>query len=184
MSRHSYGSSSVVSRPGAGDEVQQVDPASLSRLHDIVAPDAVPFWPPAPGWYAVLAVLAGALVFLLWRRVRRWRGDAYRRESVAALEAVAHARDWVGLAEVMKRTALAVFPRASVASLSGEAWLTFLDRTGNTTAFTDGPGRHLSTLAYDPRAAESVTDVDARRAFDVCITWVRAHSIDCREDAA
>jgi len=174
----------VVLRPGDGDVVQQVDPASLSRLHDIVVPDPVPFWPPAPGWYPVLAVLAAALVLLLWRRVRRWRHDAYRREAVAALELVARSGDWAELAEVMKRTALAVFPRASVASLSGEAWLTFLDRTGNTTAFTDGPGRHLSTLAYDPRAAETVTDADARRAFDVCTTWVRAHSIDRWEAAA
>ncbi len=158
--------------------MQQVDPASLSRLHDIVVPDPVPFWPPAPGWYAVLAVLAAALVLLLWRRVRRWRRDAYRREAVAALELVARSGDWVGMAEVMKRTALAVFPRASVASLSGEAWLMFLDRTGNTTAFTGGPGRCLTTLTYDPRAAETVTAGDARGALDVCTSWVRGHALE------
>jgi len=164
--------------------VQQVDPASLSRLHDIVVPDPVPFWPPAPGWYAVFAVLVAALGTLTWWRVRRWRRDAYRREAVAALERAARSGDWADLAEVMKRTALAVFPRASVASLSGESWLTFLDRTGDTTAFTDGPGRHLSTLAYDARAAETVTDGDLRRTLDVCTTWVRVHSSDHREAAA
>ena len=40
------------------------DPASLQNLNDIVALGPVPWWPPAPGWYFVIAVVTG---LLLWR---------------------------------------------------------------------------------------------------------------------
>ena len=36
------------------------DPGSLDRLHDIVSPPPAPWWPPAPGWYAL-----GLIVLLL-----------------------------------------------------------------------------------------------------------------------
>ena len=85
--------------------------------------------------------------------------------------------------EVLKRTALATFPRESVAGLTGTDWLAFLDRTGGTRDFTEGPGRALTTLAYDPRAAERVSDDDARAAHRACTAWVQRHRVDRAEGA-
>ena len=39
-------------------------------------------------------------------------------------------------------------PRAEVASLTGAAWLAFLDRTGRTDVFSRGPGRDLEAMAF------------------------------------
>jgi hypothetical protein len=127
------------------------DPADLANLRDIAVPPPVPWWPPAPGWWILAAALLAAAAVLALRRLARWRADAYRRAALrelAALEAAAGSMPAGDLAAsvsaLLKRTALAAFPRTECASLSGAAWLDFLDRTGG--AFT-GPARLLPQLA-------------------------------------
>ena len=126
----------------------------------------------------LLLLAAGAVAAAL-----RWRANAYRRAASRELERVEAAQEWAQLSEVLKRTALATFPRESVAGLTGTDWLAFLDRTGGTRDFTEGPGRALTTLAYDPRAAERVSDDDARAAHRACTAWVQRHRGDRAEGA-
>ena len=128
------------------------DPADLANLHDIAVPPPVPWWPPAPGWWILAAALLAAAAVLALRWFARWRADAYRRAALrelAVLEAAAGSMPATELAAavsvLLKRTALAAFPRTDSASLSGAAWIDFLDRTGG--AFT-GPARQLPQLAY------------------------------------
>jgi len=71
------------------------------------------------------------------------------------------------LPELMKRTALAAFPCAEVASLSGIEWLRFLDRTGHTDAFTRGHGQLLPEIAYDPRAVTQLGTASVEELFGV-----------------
>ena len=104
------------------------DPTSLDNMQDLAVPPPVPWWPPAIGWWIVFALLSiGALILLavLWRR---WRADAYRRAALLELE---NARTATDVAEVLKRTAMCVCPRSTVASLSGTRWLEWLSQTGN-----------------------------------------------------
>jgi hypothetical protein len=108
------------------------DPADLSNLRDIAVPPDVAFWPPAPGWWLVGAAVAVAAGFAVAAAVRHRQRNAYRRAALRALE-TADARD---ISSLLKRAALAAFPREQVASLNGAAWLAFLDRTGGT-AFAD-----------------------------------------------
>ena len=145
----------------------------LSKLNDIVLPDAVPFWPPAPGWYFVFALLALALVVGLFLAVRRWQRRAYRREAERELERLRAAGEWTELSSLLKRTALVTYPRSLVAPLSGEAWLAFLDRTGATTEFTHGHANCLDDLAHDPLGHELVIDEVALTA--ACRRWIRKH---------
>lgn len=100
--------------------------ASLSNLHDIVVPEPPPLWPPAPGvWVLVIVALAMLLALaLLWRRARA--RNAYRRAGLALLK---NARTVREVNIVVKRVALAVFPRSAVAPLWGDAWVAFLDGT-------------------------------------------------------
>lgn len=155
--------------------MQDSNPGSLSNLNDIVVPDPVPLWPPAPGWIAVLIVLALALVWYAVRRVRAWQHAAYRREAAAELESARTRGAWGEAPAIVKRAALVAFPRPAVAPLSGDEWLAFLDRTGGTRDFTEGAGRHLPTLSHDPQASEVVPDDEAARMLDACVRWVRGH---------
>jgi hypothetical protein len=103
------------------------DPASLENLRDIAVPPPVPWWPPAPGWWVVMAVLAIAVIVVAFRAWRLWRANAYRR---AALHDLQRATTPTGIAEILKRAALVAYPRTDIAVLSGSAWCEWLAETG------------------------------------------------------
>jgi hypothetical protein len=131
----------------------------LENLRGIHYPEPISWWPLAPGWYIILAlILLVGLILGIWcyKRARK----AYRRKYALAQikrlkqQLAAHAvATSVLIAEVsvlLKRSALGVFPRAEVAGLQGQAWLQFLDKTGETQEFTQGVGRILGTAPYQP----------------------------------
>jgi hypothetical protein len=154
----------------------------MARLQEVAPPEPAPWWPPAPGWYALGALLLLVLLWILWRGVTRWRANAYRREALQhlhRLEARAlsegGARALAELPALLKRVALASFPRAEVASVTGDAWLGFLDGNLGTTEFTRGAGRRLSALAYDQSSAVGLSPEDARALIRLARRWVRRH---------
>lgn len=155
-----------------------IDPGSLQYLHDIVVPDPVSWWPPAPGWYGVLLLLLTVTIGMGARAVRRWQRNAYRREALALLDELADREpgaDWmVHLAAILKRTALSAFPREQVAALSGAAWLQFLDQTGRTIAFSQGPGQLLADLTY---ARQPLLPADASALLETVRAWIKQHQL-------
>jgi hypothetical protein len=161
------------------------DPSSLDNLFDIVVPPEVSWWPPAPGWYVIGGLVIAVAVWAAWRGWERWRAAAYRRAAIAELRrlerrAADGSQHDAALREVpalVKRTALAAYPRETVASLSGPDWLRFLDRTGHTDAFTHGRGQPLAGLAYDPRVAHGMDGNAMRELFDVVARWIGGHDV-------
>lgn len=157
------------------------DPASLDNLRDIVLPPAVPWLPPAVGWRLLaVAVAASALVFL-FRAIDRWRRNAYRREALRALDAV-EARVRAGespaiaaaeISALLKRAALAAFPRDAVAELTGDRWADFLDRTGRAKDFSSGFAKDLWPLA----CGASLPSSDMSSVVDAARRWLRRHRV-------
>ena len=97
---------------------------SLSELQDIVLPAVPPFWPPAPGfWILLFLLVVAATSFWRWRR-SHYRKNAYRRAGLELLEQAHSVRD---VSLVLKRVALAAWPRDRVASLYGSEWADFLN---------------------------------------------------------
>lgn len=140
------------------------DPADLSNLRDIVVPPEVALWPPAPGWWILMAGGIAAAAILTGMIIARYRRDAYRRAALAALDNAGPG----DISAILKRTALAAWPRAEVASLTGADWLAFLDRTARTDVFTQGAGRDLEALAFGGKGNDRAVLVAAR-------TWIRRH---------
>lgn len=140
------------------------DPADLSNLRDIVVPPEVAFWPPAPGWWVLMAGGIAVAAILAGMAVAQYRRNAYRRAALAALDSAGPG----DISTILKRTALAAWPRAEVASLTGAAWLAFLDRTARTDAFTRGSGRDLEALAFGGKG-------DNRAVLAAARTWIRRH---------
>ncbi|RUR09548.1 DUF4381 domain-containing protein [Legionella septentrionalis] len=110
----------------------------LAHLRDIHIPPAIGWWPLAPGWYVILCLLAVALfalAFFLYRHYKRGRAKrhALRILKTYRLEYAQQGNAQITCArisELLKRVALVYFPREQVASLQGEDWINFLDKTG------------------------------------------------------
>jgi hypothetical protein len=84
----------------------------------------------------------------------------------------------VELATLIKRVALSVYPRARVASLTGDQWLSFLDQTGRTDAFTKGSGRWIARLAYEPQLIASLPDAERRGLIAAVRDWITRHRVE------
>lgn len=156
------------------------DPATLppdpvAGLIDIPLPHPVSLWPQTwPTWVA-LALLLAAVLVATWQIMRHWHANRYRRRALAELNEITQVRpDQLAtqLSLLVRRTALAAFPREQVAPLSGNAWLAFLDRTSGGTDFSRGPGRWLASAPY----ARAEPDAKQRAALvEVTRRWIRMH---------
>ena len=148
-----------------------MDPDQLP-LRDLHLPEAVGWWPLAPGWWALIALAAMGLIYLLYRQYLTWRWNAARRTALSALarvrreyeegaDALSIAKE---LSELLRRSMLAYAPRDEVAGLTGERWLTWLDRGLDDRPFTEGSGRYLEALPYvKPETVGDETDLNELR---------------------
>lgn len=99
------------------------DPADLNNLRDIVVPEEIIWWPPGPAWYVVIAIIFILLFYYIIVGLKNWRSNAYRRD---ALKQLAQADSATGIAEILRRTALAFTAREEIADLSGDRWVEWL----------------------------------------------------------
>ncbi len=156
---------------------------SLDRLHDIIVPAPVPWWPPAPGWYWVLGFVLVLLLVVSLRAFVRWQHNRYRREALAELarEEVAlqtperRASTLLALSELLKRTALTAFSREQVATLTGPEWFAFLDGTAKGSNLSDALGPTLENAVYDPRKVAALDDREFRELTAAIRYWIKNH---------
>ncbi len=139
-------------------------------LRDLHLPDPVGWWPLAPGWWALLLLLAAALVYGLIRYYRAWQRSAPRRFALRELaryeaeylDSGDPVRLGKQLSALLRRSMLAYADRDAVAGLTGETWLEWLDEGMPLPYFHTGGGKSLLQLPYrDPRGDFSDVDVGA-----------------------
>jgi hypothetical protein len=151
-------------------------PDLLALMHENVEPGAISLLPATEAWLVlagwVVAVLAVALA--AWRR--RWQRNRYRREALrtlanieadAGLDASASA---ARVAELVKRTALAAYPRDRVASLYGACWSTFLIESARQDRRVVAGADELASAAWSPGAGGPDLIPAARR-------WIKVHRV-------
>jgi len=146
-----------------------MDPTQLS-LRDLHLPEAIGWWPPAPGWWLLIALTLFGLAWLLLRAWRKWRFNAPRRYAIRTLAAVEAeymtSRNPVALgrqvSELLRRGMLAYAPRHEVAGLTGDSWLKWLDQGLPVPYFHTDGGKSLLQLPYrDPDGDFSDVDINA-----------------------
>lgn len=152
----------------------------IADLRDIVLPDPVPWWPPAPGAWVVLAVVMVTLAILVWHAIRRHHRNAYRRVGLAECASLeARLPDRAALSELsvlLKRVALAAYPREQVAAMYGSAWLHFLDMTCPGCRFAEGPGHLLFQGLAESRQSLAPEGKDLEELVHQCRRWIRFHT--------
>ncbi len=132
-----------------------MDPEQIP-LRDLHLPEAIGWWPLAPGWLLLIALAAFGLLYLLRRAWRRWRSNRPRRIALRQLKKLhgdcRHGMDAASLSkqlsQLLRRAMLAYASRDDVAGLTGQGWLEWLDRGLEGQPFTTGPGRLIVSLPY------------------------------------
>jgi len=168
-----------------------MDSDPLGALADIHLPEEVGFWPLAPGWWLVLAVLLGLAIWglvVLGRRLHRLR---LRHAAVTELE---HCRARLQSAAdtetaridflsevnaVLRRVALAHYPRNTVAGLTGREWLEFLRSHGDLKALDEQSARALSEGRFAPHC-----QYDPDTVYHAALHWIHSQylsRIDTRQ---
>jgi len=138
-------------------------------MHDIVVSDSVSWWPLAPGWYVVMILLAIAMVWYGFQGWKKWKANQYRRDALRELDGVSPTE----FPSLVKRVAVSVWPREKVATLSGDAWLQFLDQTGNTKDFSQGAGRILLDLSYNPDSQITQDSQEYQQLLKLVRRWIQ-----------
>jgi hypothetical protein len=146
-------------------------------LRDIHLPPPVAWWPPAPGWWLLLAlgVALCVLSIWLWRRLQRVSVNKMALRELTNLEndrTLSAGERVRRLSTLLRRAALSAYPRNEVAGLAGDEWLRFLDRHLEGTQFSQGPGRLLLDGPYRAVHDEAVLSGNSDALFAVCREWI------------
>jgi len=147
----------------------------LDLLEPAPEPEPVSWMPQTIGWLWLGLAVAFALFLAIRKFVRYRRATAYRRAGLAALTAAGD--DPARIASVIRRTALAGFPREDVAGLTGTGWLEFLDATMPGDGFVHGPGQVLARAPYQTSEAP-------RGLAELARHWIARHTVPPRGDGA
>jgi hypothetical protein len=152
-------------------------PIDSLPLRDIHLPEAVSWWPPAPGWWLLLLLCSVTIAtVVLFKYIRKRR--LLKRTAVAELNRIReqynenHDRVQLlkALSVLMRRASISYYPRVNTASLTGEQWLQHLDKTAQRKQFQHGAGKILASAPYLP--AHKQLDVDFNDLFKLCEDWL------------
>ena len=167
----------------------EISTSELENLHEILLPDPASWMPQTIGWYAIFGLLLLVTGWWIYGRLRRFRINRYRRLALAELAFIERelqqperrAKALPEIPVLLKRTALSAFPRSEVAGLSGERWLSFLDKTMGGKQFSEGEGRLLPELAYAPvQRMAQLSDEQIGNLLQLVRHWIKIHGVSKR----
>ena len=147
----------------------------LAQLHPLREPAAIGWWPLAPGWWILLALLLAAITLLVWLALRQYRRNAYRRQGQVVLAQI-HSQwladeDALGCLTqanaLLKAVALRAYPRRDIAGISGQCWQSFLNQSGG--------NFQLAPLQAQYRHTEEAVDVEQH--LQNCARWIKHHRV-------
>jgi len=157
------------------DNANAIPADPVAGLIDMPLPASIGLWPQTIAARVVCIAILIAVVVMVGRWLYMWHVNRYRRAALADLDRILKGSSAVivsQLALLVRRTALAVFPRQKVAELSGEAWLAFLDRSYGGHEFSAGAGRALSRGPYEPPHEDAAAGLP-----DLVRRWIRMHHV-------
>lgn len=143
-------------------------------LKDIHLPEAIHWWPPAPGWWLV------ALAFILFlfgaraifQRLSRKTAIKHAKKQLTQLRQQSDNTidTLTALSALLRRAAISTAARSEVAGLRGQAWLEYLDRYLPDAPFSQGVGRCLADAHFRKTAPD---DIDLNALLDLCERWLK-----------
>ncbi len=130
----------------------------LAQLRDIHIPTSIDW-----GWYGFIAlIIVSVLLIISWLIIYYRRKTLFRREALQELAAIEHFQQQTNTQQLLsscnqllRRVCLTLYPTEQVASLTGQAWLEFLDQHSKKKQknFSQGVGKILADGLYQEHIA-------------------------------
>lgn len=158
-----------------------INEPTLAQLHDIHLPKAIQWWPLAPGWYLLAAIiLTVCSTSLIWL-YRRYTRNKAKRLALRLLITIErdHLRDGdsqlssTRVSELLRRVAIAYYPRTQVAKLHGKAWVVFLNTSAKNVDFNT-VYEQLIEWPYRPKHTHEL-----HRLFEITRQWIKQQGSSC-----
>ncbi|TWI53871.1 uncharacterized protein DUF4381 [Pseudomonas duriflava] len=161
---------------------------TLDQLEPLVRPAPVAFWPLAPGWWLIAALVFLLALLVFWLCYRRPRPesaggtveeplDVQRNAALAELNRLPRPYDqpagpWLqALNMLLKRLCISRYPDSHCQSMNGRAWLAFLDTRCPAAGLTRW--MVLVNGAYRPDCRMDDKAIDELHA--AVAIWIRKH---------
>lgn len=159
--------------------MQDASAELLSQLRDIQSAPPAPFWPPAPGWWVLAAIVLFVAGWLLLRAWRAWRVQQRRKALMMHLHALRQTHDpenapqryLSSVNRLLKVAAMRAFPAETPGALQGKDWVDFLvSKSSQATPEGNGALEPLATGPYQPQPL-----FDANSLESAAIHWLRRY---------
>ena len=157
-------------------------PTTQLDLKDIHLPEAISWWPPAVGWWLLAVLIPLFIVFLYWLYKRLTRKTAIKTAkkqlaSIKQYSALDNDKKLRELSMLLRRVSISVTPRAEVASLTGQQWLIFLDKSLVDAPFSKGCGQLLVSAPYRNTPP---TELEMAQLISLCEDWLNAQTLSTK----
>jgi len=147
---------------------------TTDSLRDIHLPDAISWWPPAIGWWILLALIIAAFVFV---------PKLYRRMTYTPLNKVANITFQnivteykknnnesifvIETSQFLRQTAMSYCGRDKVAQLTGDKWVQALNGITEQDYFSDEIKQTLVNAPY-----QKTISIDAEQLINTVQNWL------------
>lgn len=156
----------------------QADP--LAQLRDIRLPEPIGWWPIAPGWWLLIALVLVVTIAFIFKQLKNKRENRYRLIAKNELQVFnrrySNDQDATALLtdtqKLLRRVALHRYPqeRRKFAALSGRQWLGFLNGCCVEKIFTEADAPLFESLPYQKNVSFDIS------AWQESVTsWLEQH---------
>ena len=166
---------------------QALNPQILN-LRDIHLPEPISWWPIAPGWWIIIAsiLLIIAVVFIsrkvyISKQLKRDIKDELKNIKQQFQQTQNKSQLAKSLSILLRRASISYYPKADIAGLTGDHWLSYLDDSNTNSSsnnrFQSDIGNVLLTAPYLPDhclSDNSRLDFDAQKLIHLCDSWLQS----------
>ncbi|MCW8445107.1 DUF4381 domain-containing protein [Fluoribacter gormanii] len=153
----------------------------LAQLKDIHLPTPIGWWPMAPGWYILIALVLFLVMVIAYGIYKKHRNALAKKQALLLLKNYQNqyeneqngAQASAHISELLRRVALVYYPREQVASLHGDEWLTFLKETSKNIDFN-----LVKDLLLDA-PFKTRENMDIKPLFDAAQLWIKQRGVPC-----
>ena len=147
---------------------------SATNLRDIHLPDAISWWPPAPGWWILLALIITLLIFIpkLYRRltfIPLNKVASLTFKNIVAQYNKTH-NDSIFIMETsqfLRQTAMSYYGREDIAQLTGDKWVQALNNITGQDYFNNDIKQSLINAPY-----QKTININAEQLIETVQNWL------------